>query len=273
MKTPASAGVFVCYPFFMNVRTIVGILVALAVLCTAIAAIYTAHIEEKRLDELRFSNTQAWDPALVPHLPGHQNPIERARTDEYLAHISLPPPPGNTSTTTRAELAELHALSEIERPSALLDIEAEVLAANLRFGDYVYGHNDKPETTRLLVIARDQLVPVIMTIKQEFDRVRPDQLDPTLTTAIVVPGHPAYPSGHATESYLIALILSELDPANADTYAADAIRIARNREIAGVHYPSDSETGRMLARQFFDLFMQSADAARLLPAARAEWQE
>ena len=65
-------------------------------------------------------------------------------------------------------------------------------------------------------------------------------------------------------------------------YAADmarklkvlAIRIARNREIAGLHYPTDSEAGRRLAQSVSATLTGGAavpnfDAA--IAAAGAEW--
>jgi acid phosphatase (class A) len=221
--------------------------------------------------DLRFSNTQEWDPELYATLPDQDVEVA-TRTDAYLARIILPPPPQNLSTTTATELAELHRFADNERTAAQADIEAEVYAANLRFGEYMYSHNDKPLTTELLVRAREELVPVLLEEKRRFDRVRPSYLDPTLTTAIPVPGHPAYPSGHATETWLTALILSALDPAHADVYKADSLRIAHNREIAGVHYPSDGVAGRLLAEQFYALFFENAAAHAMLEKARAEWR-
>ncbi len=71
-----------------------------------------------------------------------------------------------------------------------------------------------------------------------------------------------------------------------------ARRIARNREIAGLHYPSDSEAGKTLANESLDLLqaMMAADLdeekkskrfdkskeesilQKILYAAKAEWE-
>ena len=238
------------------------------------ASVCYALIQEKDepAEPLRFSTTQTWDPTLLAQLPHNLDPITRAKTETYLAQISLPPPPENDSDRTTMELAKLHEWSNTERRDAQADIEAERYAENLRFGTYVYGSTDKPETRELLLDAHAEIIPVILAMKQEFDRVRPNYLDPTLTTAIAVPDHPAYPSGHATESYMLALLLSELDPENAEVYKADAIRIAHNREIAGVHYPSDSEAGRMLATAFIELYLESKQIQDRIATARTEWQ-
>jgi hypothetical protein len=75
---------------------------------------------------------------------------------------------------------------------------------------------------------------------------------------VTVPGHSSFPSGHATQAYLMAkcmqLVFSispnvpatHLTTLN-DTLSALAQRVARNREIAGLHYPSDSQAGSALA--------------------------
>ena len=101
--------------------------------------------------------------------------------------------------------------------------------------------------------------------------MRPSYLDPTLSTALPVPEHPAYPSGHATQAALIALVLSELDPENSAAYFTSADRIAQNREIAGLHYPSDSQAGKLIAQQLFPVLLRDEAFAQLLEEAKAEW--
>ena len=95
--------------------------------------------------------------------------------------------------------------------------------------------------------------------KAKYQRPRPSQLAPQLLPPIPVPGHAAYPSGHATEAYCVQLCLAEvlrqaggIVPSAAqagDPLLRLAQRIARNREVLGLHYPSDSEAGRILAEK------------------------
>jgi membrane-associated phospholipid phosphatase len=117
--------------------------------------------------------------------------------------------------------------------------------------------------------------------KNKFQRPRPSQLSPNLMPPIEVPGHASYPSGHATEAYSIALILKAvLDKAAATTAVVPsqpdplirlAQRIARNREILGLHYPSDSEAGKKIAQESMGMFLNCPTVARLVEAAAAEW--
>jgi len=114
-------------------------------------------------------------------------------------------------------------------------------------------------------------------------RPRPSQLSPSLMPPIDVPGHAAYPSGHATESYLLAGMLAQVMPAAASTPTnpADpdstplrrlAERVARNREVLGLHYPTDSKAGKYLGDQTLALLLQCPSVAGLIPVAQAEWQ-
>jgi len=222
-------------------------------------------------EDMRFSNTQDWDWTLTRHLPGSRSAEERAITDAYVDAIELAPPPANTSEETAAELRTLHEYVAL-RDAAQDDIMAEHEAfSSLRFGELRPWAGEHTRTRELLDHALKEYASVIFAFKERFDRVRPSYLDSTLDTVFAVPGHPAYPSGHAAQAHLIAGILSLLDPENREAYFADAARVARNREIAGVHYPSDSAAGAALAAQFLPLYLETEQGRQLLEAARAEW--
>ena len=156
-------------------------------------------------------------------------------------------------------------------------IMSERTLTNARMGRSTYGDitnkNIHPKTALLFEKTMPDLETLIFLFKEEFNRVRPSFLDPTLSTVIEVPGHPAYPSGHATQSYFIALIMSTLNPEEKDTYIQDAYRIAHNREIAGVHYPSDSEAGRILAQAVYDVLQDNEIYKKLFNDAKTEWPE
>jgi membrane-associated phospholipid phosphatase len=127
--------------------------------------------------------------------------------------------------------------------------------------------------------------------------VRPSQLLPALMPPISIPGHASFPSGHATQSALISLCVQQAlpgadfssavpigTPTPGSTCAAmqpglDALaaRIARNREIAGLHYPSDTVGGQMLATNIFQNILLKASSTVLnsyfevLKFAKLEW--
>lgn len=57
----------------------------------------------------------------------------------------------------------------------------------------------------------------------------------------------SYPSGHSTYGYLLALILSEINPANQDEIYKLGIKYGYNRVVCGFHWQSDVEMGRRIA--------------------------
>jgi hypothetical protein len=51
-----------------------------------------------------------------------------------------------------------------------------------------------------------------------------------------------------------------------------AQRIARNREVLGLHYPSDTAAGKLLAEKSFEILMQCNSVKNeIIPRAKAEW--
>ena len=225
-------------------------------------------------DRLTFSNTARWDAV---HLKWLRHRPEFLPLD-WKEKIVLPAPPDNSSDRTRAEL-KLLIEKKKDREARLPGIKNDLELANFRFGRFTYGkltkEPDFAKTGALMKSMYSSVSCAIFTKKKQFNRARPTvvaaKLGIDLDAVIPNPGHPAYPSGHATGAFTIAFFLAELDPENGETYLADARRIAENREIAGVHYPSDSEAGRLLARQLVDAFLRDRSFRALLDMARAEW--
>ena len=151
-----------------------------------------------------------------------------------------------------------------------------------------------------------------MHYKSAYRRVRPSFILPGLLPAFGPPGHPAFPSGHSFLGHFIALLLLEipevrtrfgLNVAAGESYDSDALRrdayfaalagtgeikspllwlsgrLARNRELLGVHYPSDSSASRHLARNIWiELFAEKTELAcpslmRIVNRAKAEWTD
>jgi PAP2 superfamily len=218
------------------------------------------------IETLTFTNTQTW---------GAQY-LEWAESPSYLKEVALPAPPKNTSKTTKAELAVLRAYQDARTAKKVEEIKIEINIENAFFGKKTFAeHTDigsRPETFILMQDLAQMEAVNVMRQKKIYNRVRPSYLDATLKPATAIPPHPAYPSGHAAQAYLRALILSELDPKNRDTYLQAAKRIARNREIAGLHYPSDSKAGAILASQLHKKLMENPYFLNHLKQAKAEWQ-
>jgi len=64
-----------------------------------------------------------------------------------------------------------------------------------------------------------------------------------------------------------------IDPADPESTPLRRLaqRIARNREVLGLHYPSDSKAGKHLGETAAPLLAQCPSAAKLIAAAELEW--
>jgi hypothetical protein len=138
-----------------------------------------------------------------------------------------------------------------------------------------------PNTTRVLNIASLVALFVSMYYKGQYQRPRPSQLCPALLPPIAVPGHASFPSGHSTQAHLMALcmgdvlsVLPQQDQKNmADDLWTLADCIAHNREIAGLHYPSDTAGGKAYAYWIHYLINNASQTHynQAVTAAQAEW--
>ncbi|MFZ1340674.1 MAG: phosphatase PAP2 family protein [Paracoccaceae bacterium] len=181
-------------------------------------------------------------------------------------------PPG--SAKIAEQMAELRTAMDLRA-----DRLPEILAQNndlLSFfaAQHGLGWNRRPYTMLLIGAMYDAVVSQEQRIKHFCSVTRPCDLSPQLQPVIETPGHSAYPSGHATESFALATTIAALrlsGGGTADTALVDAVlnrltpaaeaapavdetvllfrlaqRIADNRTVAGVHYPVDSAHGGLL---------------------------
>jgi hypothetical protein len=251
-----------------NIKTIISL--GVCVLLGAIFILVQMIVTARATPEKTFSNTQEWDPKYLEFASTTPSLVP-----DFETQILLPPPPKNTSSITEAELVYLQSLANSRSRDDLERIRQDLNLPDLRFGKESYqalfDPSIRPYSANLIHDVLTDFHPIILYYKKVYDRVRPSYLDPNLTTAIEVPRHAAYPSGHAAQSMLIAFVLSDLDPANAETYKESAESIAYYREVAGVHYPSDSAAGQILATQYFDIIKELDWYETHQAEAKAEW--
>lgn len=134
-----------------------------------------------------------------------------------------------------------------------------------------------PATFDALKMLYDNIDPALFYFKRMFARGRPFMCCRRFQSLFppghdLYPAHAAYPSGHATQAYATAYFYAFLFPLLTDPLMAAAADIARNREIAGLHYPSDSLAGKILAGQVVDLLFASEKFKAAADRAAAEWK-
>jgi membrane-associated phospholipid phosphatase len=140
----------------------------------------------------------------------------------------------------------------------------------------------------MLIVADAVTALITMHYKYRFNRPRPTQVVPGFMSPILHGGHASYPSGHSTQAHVFAALLTKVIPhcldnptptggsTIAQSLAVLAGRIARNREIAGLHYPSDTAAGVKLAGAIGSKILDGGylpTFARLVADATAEWAD
>lgn len=250
-----------------------ALLVTVAALCVLALPVRAQEAQQPApvpvSDDFKF-DVKYWDPELLDILSAGPQILPAAMA------IVIKPYPANTSAETKSELAAMQKFSAEERTDAAVEaIKAEhVLVPLYRIFSQkgFYDFEKAPATNGLLATLDREVVYFTLREKQAMQRPRPTQLMPELTTVVPVPPHAAYPSGHAGQSYAAALLLAEIDPARAEQYKQLAIDIAHRREIAGVHYPSDSEAGRALAVQVVKALLAKPEIQERLAQAKKEFE-
>lgn len=194
-----------------------------------------------------------WAPGILKRIEKGPNFLPRDFKD------GVPPPPANDSAETRKDLdamLEMQAKERTEDQVKQIKYEEDNLIYDVMMAKT--GFADKatyPKLYKFRDTIADEVVFFILRDKQVFNRARPYQLEPKLTMVIETPHHSAYPSGHAAQTYTVALLLTMFDPDNKDYYETLARDVAHRREIAGVHFPGDAVASRILAKNVVDTLM------------------
>jgi acid phosphatase (class A) len=140
------------------------------------------------------------------------------------------------------------------------------------------GH--RPYTSTLIQVGVAVGTMVAMHWKYQHKRSRPPQRYPALYPVIPIPPHPSYPSGHSVQchiiQHLIAAVFSDSAPLKElvnQTVGALADRISDNREVAGVHFNSDTVAGKILAEGVSPIIIKLPIMDDILKKAREEWAD
>ena len=91
------------------------------------------------------------------------------------------------------------------------------------------------------------VVPLIILLKNIFNRERPFNIDPTIDK---YPSNsafsPAFPSGHSAQAQYLAKILSKKYPEKRELLYKIAEKCGQARIYAGLHYPSDHKFSKFI---------------------------
>ena len=179
--------------------------------------------------------------------------------------ITLPDPPTNN-------IDEAYKVEEIVNKRTSKDVES------------ILNHDQEPYYAIRKVCEQNNIefhdgeftqiikesVPIIMHFKKLYNRSRPFEVLPRLNT---LPSQTndtrSYPSGHATQSVIIARYVAGKRPDLEKKLMKAAYECGYGRVQAGFHYPSDLETGNLLGEKMY-IMMNKADYGNELRAEIAK---
>jgi acid phosphatase (class A) len=210
--------------------------------------------------------------------------------DVAATDFQVPEFPANSSAATRGELDFLLKLQHERTPEKVAqsqalagvfyrlsvkpgDADYEAMRRNLfhmgrQLGPW-FAPASLPVTADFMARVWSDASYYIWAHKFRSNRIRPYSLEPRLQN-LETPNFPAYPSAHSANSYVAAYVYQELLPENRELFVENARAMAFSREILGVHFPSDSESGRLLARQIVDKMLAQPSFKADLEKARQE---
>ncbi len=180
----------------------------------------------------------------------------------------VPPPPDCTSTAAQAELAAVR--NTPRGPAAFgTNYKAFYWQSPEGLNTFVYRYMDKwmaedrldknpPRAARAYaLVSAVQFDAFIASHESKYAYwyIRPSQIDPTIVPLFPVPGHPSYPSNHATFTTARAEVLAYLFPTRAAAALALGTESGQSRLYAGIHYPMDIAAGSSLGHSVAGLFI------------------
>lgn len=185
----------------------------------------------------------------------------------------LPPPPADESVQTRQELADVLTIQVTRTPDMVERARADDEESVWRFAD-VLGPGLSQDKLPVVAAFFDRIAAtegaVVDPAKKAFARPRPFQLSDLARPVLKPSKSSAWPSGHATFGTLVGIELSRMVPEKRPEIMARAWEYGHNRVIAGMHFSSDVDMGRIAGSVISVELARQPDFAGEYEAARKE---
>jgi acid phosphatase (class A) len=213
--------------------------------------------------------------ACIPTAPAlaHSNGtfyIDPSQVD--LDHL-LPPPPALGSAAETADMAAVMQAEKDRTADAAVAAEADHERTIFRFADVMgpdFTPQNLPFATKFFQRVFSDQNKVVKETKAYFKRPRPYVVDSNLTPMVSPKSTPSYPSGHTTFAYVMAILLANMVPEKAVPIFDRAAEYGYNRVVAGAHFPTDIEAGRIAGTVIDSVFFHEPRFMVDFDRARAE---
>ncbi|HTB21971.1 MAG TPA: phosphatase PAP2 family protein [bacterium] len=212
-------------------------------------------------------------------LPAHGHHHGAATSDTYpiteqvdLSKL-LAPPPARDSAQTKMEIEELLKIQGARTDAAAAAAVADHNYSVFRFADVMgpkFNEADLPLTSAFFdkVVATGK--SVVEPAKDFWGRDRPFVVDSRIRPVMKEAKSFSYPSGHSTAGTLMAIVLANMVPERSGAIFARGWEFARNRLVAGEHFPSDIQAGRIAGTVIASHLFENEEFKADFAAARIE---
>jgi hypothetical protein len=204
---------------------------------------------------------------------GQQSRADYVEPTDFDFKTLLPTPPADHSDAWRTEMDQLLKLQDKRTDDDLKRIESEQKMTAFIFSKALgpwFNQNDLPKSAEFLGKVMKDTSDVVAAGKALYQRPRPFTTEPKLHPCSEKEKTFSYPSSHSTRAMVAAMVLSEMLPDQKKALMAEGTQIGDDRALAGQHYPSDVDAGRVLARAIFDKLNKDPKFQKQLEEAKAE---
>jgi acid phosphatase (class A) len=215
---------------------------------------------------------RADDQMAQPSQPVESSHLHYLAAGKPDAIALLAPPPLPDSPEQAADMEEVkavyHTADSNEIAAAYSEKKFSIFNFTPAIGDF-FQPGKFPKTEEFFHHVQTDAETVTDAAKDFYKRPRPYVVDPSLINGKLEKSF-SYPSGHSTESMVLALVLADLFPAKHDAIIAKARSIGWHRIQTARHYPTDIYAGRVLAQAIVKQLKKSDDFKKDFAKVKAE---
>lgn len=183
----------------------------------------------------------------TPVLADDAKPYSDAKEIDLVTLLS--PPPAIDSPQMKAELADILTLQVTRTPEMAARAVADADEDVWRFSDVIDNAKFTKDNLPKFAAFFDRVVAtegaVVDPAKDFWKRPRPHLYSDLVKPIVPLSKSGAYPSGHTTVGTLMGIVLADMVPEKKAEIMARAWEYGHNREVGGIHYPTDIEAGRI----------------------------
>lgn len=187
----------------------------------------------------------------------------------------LAPPPLMGSAEQAADMDEVKAVYRTSSSNDMAAANGEKKFSVFNFAEdagLFLIETNLPRTKAFFQKVLQDTQAVTDQAKNHFRRPRPYTTDPSLANGKLEKTF-SYPSGHSTESMVLALVLSDVLPDKSAAILAHARLVGWRRVQIARHYPTDIYAGRVLAQAIVHAFKGNEAFEKEFAEAKSEIEQ